>query len=57
MGTTVTAPSLQSIGLYLQIAGGAAFVGGVVLSLQHFAIGICFIAGATAFFVGKKLKG
>ena len=49
-------PSKQAIGLYVQIAGAGAFIAGVVLSLHHYGIGICFIAGAAAFFVGKKLR-
>jgi hypothetical protein len=51
------AASKQAIGLYVQIAGAGAFVAGVVLSLHHYGIGVCFIAGAGAFFVGKKLRG
>jgi hypothetical protein len=49
--------STKSIGLYLQIAGAAAFLAGIVLSLQHYSIAICFIAGAVAFFAGKKMRG
>ena len=56
MSPAVSTPSQHTIGQYLQIAGGGAFIGGVVLSLQHYGIAICFIAGAAAFFVGKKLK-
>ena len=56
----MTAPaatfSKQSVGLYVQIAGAGAFLAGVALSLQHLAIGICYLTGAAAFFVGKKLK-
>jgi hypothetical protein len=48
--------SKQTIGLYVQIAGAAAFIAGVVLSLHHYATGICIIAGAAAFFIGKKMK-
>jgi len=57
--TTVSSvtPSKQSIGLYVQIAGAGAFIVGVVLSLHHYATGVCFIAGAAAFFAGKKLRG
>jgi hypothetical protein len=47
---------MQSIGLYLQIAGAGAFLAGVILSLHHYGAGICFLAGAAAFFIGKKLK-
>jgi hypothetical protein len=57
MNTTSPTLSLQSIGLYVQIAGAGAFIAGVVLSLHHYGIGICFIAGAAAFFIGKKLRG
>ncbi len=56
MTITASALSSKSIGLYVQIAGAGAFLAGFVLSLQHYGIGICFIAGAAAFFVGKKLK-
>jgi hypothetical protein len=49
-------PSGHSIGLYVQIAGAGAFTAGVVLSLHHYAIGICFIGGAAAFFIGKKMR-
>jgi hypothetical protein len=52
----MTTLSSQSIGLYLQIAGACAFLAGVVVSLQHYAIGICFLAGAAAFFIGKKMR-
>jgi hypothetical protein len=56
MTTPAATPSWHSIGLYVQIAGAGAFVAGVVLSLHHYAIGICFIAGAAAFYIGKKMK-
>jgi hypothetical protein len=56
MNTAVATPSWKSIGLYLQIAGSAAFVAGVVLSLEHYLVGICFVGGAAAFFAGKKMK-
>ncbi len=56
MTTAVATLSKQSIGLYVQIAGAGAFLAGVVLSLQRYAIGMCFIAGAAAFFIGKKMR-
>ena len=56
MTTTSATPSWQSIGLYVQIAGAGAFIAGIVLSLHHYGTGICFIAGAAAFYFGKKLK-
>jgi hypothetical protein len=46
----------QSVGLYVQIAGAVAFLAGVVLSVHHFGAGICLIAGAATFFIGKKLR-
>jgi hypothetical protein len=54
--TTTAATQTHSIGTYVQLAGAGAFVAGAILSLHHYAIGICFIAGATAFYVGKKMK-
>jgi len=48
--------SWHSIGLYAQLAGAGAFLAGAVLSLHHYAIGVCFIVGAAAFYVGKKMK-
>jgi hypothetical protein len=56
MTTTSATPSWHSTGLYLQIAGAGAFLAGIVLSLHHYAIGVCFLAGAAAFYAGKKLK-
>jgi hypothetical protein len=47
----------QSIGLYVELGGAGAFIAGAILSLHHYAIGVCFIAGAAAFYVGKKLRG
>jgi hypothetical protein len=46
----------QSIGLYVELAGAGAFVAGAILSLHHYAIGVCFVAGAAAFYVGKKMR-
>ena len=55
--TTVAAtPSkLQKIGQIVELCGGGAFLAGGVLSVHHYAIGACFVAGAAAFFVGRKL--
>jgi hypothetical protein len=46
---------LQKIGQYVQLAGVGAFLAGAVLSMHHYAIGICFIAGAAAYYVGQKM--
>ncbi len=48
--------SWHSIGSYVQFAGAGAFLAGAVLSLHHYAIGVCFLAGAAAFYAGKKMK-
>jgi hypothetical protein len=45
------------LGEYVQLAGVAALVIGAILSVHHYAIGLCIIAGATAFYVGKKIRG
>jgi hypothetical protein len=50
-----TSPS-QLLGQWVQLAGAGAFITGAILSLHHFAIGICFVAGAAAFYVGKKMR-
>ena len=48
--------SAHAIGQWLQLGGLAGFGAGVVLSVHHYAIGICFLAGAAAFYIGRKLK-
>jgi hypothetical protein len=55
-GGNMATSSWHSIGQYAQLAGAGAFIAGAVLSLHHYAIGVCFIAGAAAFYAGKKLK-
>lgn len=49
-------PKLQFIGEVTQIAGVAAVVGGLVLSLHHWPVAAALIGGATAYLVGKKLR-
>jgi len=56
MMTTTTATTV-AIGQYVQLAGAGAFIVGTVLSIHHYAIGICFVAGVAAYFIGKKLRG
>jgi hypothetical protein len=53
---TTSASQSQSIGKYVQLAGTGAFIVGAILSMHHYAIGICFIAGASAFYVGQKMR-
>lgn len=61
MATTPTAaPATQTmtqkIGLYVEIAGAGAFVTGGILSVHHYAIGVCFLAGAAAIYIGQKFR-
>ena len=44
------------IGEVTQVAGVAAVVAGVVLSLHHWPAAVALIGGGTAFYVGKKLR-
>jgi hypothetical protein len=53
--TTATTKS-QTIGQYVQLGGLGAFVAGAILSMHHYAIGACFLAGAVAYYVGGKLR-
>jgi hypothetical protein len=46
----------QVIGQYLQLGGCGALVAGAILSTHHFAIGACFIAGAAAYYIGKRMR-
>ncbi|HUL33782.1 MAG TPA: hypothetical protein VL128_07860 [Candidatus Eisenbacteria bacterium] len=57
--TTTTTPSakLVFIGEVTQLAGVAAVVGGVVLSLKHWPAAVALLGGLAAFYVGKKLRG
>ena len=55
-GGTMTSSPSQSLGQWVQLAGAGAFITGAILSLHHYAIGICFIAGAAAFYVGKRMR-
>ena len=52
----MTTSSSQSLGQWVQLAGAGAFIIGAILSVHHYAIGICFVAGAAAFYVGKKIR-
>ncbi len=44
------------IGEVTQVAGVAAVVAGIVLSLHHWPAAVALIGGGTAFYVGKKLR-
>lgn len=47
---------LEFIGLVVEIAGVAAVVAGVVLSLHHWPAAVALIGGGVAYFIGKKLR-
>ncbi len=44
------------VGELTQIAGVAAVVAGVVLSMHHWPAAAALIGGGAAFYVGKKLR-
>ncbi len=48
---------MQAIGEYVQFAGVGSFIAGAVLSVHHYAIGLCIICGAAAFYIRKKIRG
>ena len=58
MATTSTTGNahLEFIGMIVEIAGVAAVVGGLVLSLHHWPAAATLIGGGTAYFIGKKLR-
>jgi hypothetical protein len=47
---------LQFVGMVAEIAGVAAVVGGLVLSLHHWPAAVALLGGATAYAIGKKLR-
>jgi len=54
--TTTSTAHLEFIGMIVEIAGVAAVVGGLVLSLHHWPAAAALIGGGTAYFIGKKLR-
>jgi hypothetical protein len=48
--------SKTTISYFVQLGGIAALVLGAVLSVHHAAIAASFLGGATAFYVGEKLR-
>ena len=48
---------MQTIGQYVELAGIGSLIVGAILSVHHYAIGLCIIAGGAAFYVGKKMRG
>ena len=60
MTSTTTAAAtahMQKIGQIVELAGIAAFVAGMILSVHHYAIGAFFVGGAAAYVIGKQLHG
>jgi hypothetical protein len=55
---TSTAPAISrtTLGYIVQLGGIAAFILGAVFSLHHIPIGVSFLGGAAAFYVGKKIR-
>lgn len=53
----MTTAKVMFIGEVTQIAGAAAVVLGLVLSLHHWGAAAALIGGISAFFIGKKLRG
>jgi len=53
----ITNAKVGFFGEISQIAGVAAMVGGVVLSLRHWPAAVALVGGLAAYFVGKKLRG
>ena len=53
----MTSEKVVFIGEVTQIAGVGAFVAGVILSLHHWPAAVALVAGLSAYFVGKKLRG
>ncbi len=48
--------SKQKIGYFVQLGGAAACAAGAVLSVHHVTIAACFIGGAVALYLGKKIR-
>ena len=47
---------LEYIGMVVEIAGIAAIVAGVVLSLHHWPAAVSLIGGGVAYVIGKTLR-
>jgi hypothetical protein len=49
-------PHQVAVGYIVQLAGASAFAVGAVLSVHHAAIAVCFVGGALAVYVGRKIR-
>ena len=50
------ATNKTTVGYAVQLGGIAALILGAVLSMHHAAIGVAFLGGATAFYLGEKIR-
>jgi hypothetical protein len=48
--------SKQKIGEIVELAGVLTFAAGVIVSVEHVAIGALLLTGTAAYAVGKKLR-
>ena len=48
--------SKKEVGYIVQLGGIGAFAVGAVLSIHHVAIAACFVGGAAAAYVGRKIR-
>ena len=46
----------QKIGEIVELGGVLAYAAGVIISVQHYAIGALLLGGTAAYAVGKKLR-
>lgn len=56
MATTNPNLHLEYIGMIVEIAGIAAIIAGVVLSLHHWPAAVALVGGGVAYVVGKTLR-
>ena len=56
MTTATPNAHFEHIGMIVEIAGIAAIVGGVVLSLHHWPAAAALIGGGVAYVIGKTLR-
>ena len=47
---------MVKIAQIVELGGAAAVVAGVILSVHHYAIGVCFVAGIATLATGYKLR-
>ena len=59
MATTssTSTPQMQTIGQYVELAGIGSLIVGAILSVHHYAIGLCIIAGARRFMLARRCAG